>query len=51
MAVVSYSKNFQNMMALAVRLDDNFNRLNNLKRVNLTKYPNKKKERDPDAIN
>jgi hypothetical protein len=50
-AVVSYPKNFQDIMALAVHLNDNFNRLNDSKKVNLIKYPNKKKERDPDVIN
>jgi hypothetical protein len=51
MAVVSYFENFQNIMALAIRLDDNFNRLNEFKKINPTKYLNKKKERDPNAIN
>jgi hypothetical protein len=50
MAVVSYPKNFQDMVALAVRLNDSFSRLNDLKRLSPTKYPNKKKERDLDAM-
>jgi hypothetical protein len=49
MAVVSYPENFKDIVILAVRLDDNFARLNDLKRTNPTKYPNKKK--DPNAIN
>jgi hypothetical protein len=48
MAVVSYSENFEDMIILAVRLNDSFARLNDLKKTNLTKYPNKKK--DPNVI-
>jgi hypothetical protein len=48
MAVVSYPKNFKNIITLAIRLNDSFTRLNDIKKTNLTKYPNKKK--DPDAM-
>jgi hypothetical protein len=48
-AVVSYSKNFKDMVTLTVRLNDSFARLNDLKKMNPTKYPNKKK--DSNAIN
>jgi Zinc knuckle len=37
------------MITLTVRLDDSFARLNDLKKTNPIKYPNKKK--NPDAIN
>jgi hypothetical protein len=37
-------------MTLTVRLDDSFGRLDDLKRTNLIKYPNKKKEKDLNAI-
>jgi hypothetical protein len=44
MAVVSYPKNFKNIVTLTVRLDDSFARLNDLKKTNPTKYSNKKKD-------
>jgi hypothetical protein len=44
MAVVSYFENFEDIVTLTVRLDDSFTRLNDLKRTNPTKYPNKKKD-------
>jgi hypothetical protein len=49
MAVVSYPENFEDIITLAVRLDDSFARLNDIKKTNPTKYPNKKK--DPDVMN
>jgi hypothetical protein len=48
--VVSYSENFQDMVTLTVRLDDSFSRLNDLKRLNPTKYSNKKKEKNFNVI-
>jgi hypothetical protein len=44
MTVVNYPKNFENMITLTIRLNDSFTRLNDLKRTNLIKYPNKKKD-------
>jgi hypothetical protein len=49
MAVVSYFKNFKDMITLTVRLNDSFARLNDLKKTNPIKYPNKKK--DPNIMN
>jgi hypothetical protein len=49
--VVNYSENFQDIVAFAVRLDDSFSRLDDLKRINPTRYLNRKKEWDFDAIN
>jgi hypothetical protein len=42
-AVVSYPKNFEEIVTLTVRLNDSFTRLNDAKKTNPIKYPNKKK--------
>jgi hypothetical protein len=51
MTVINYPENFQDIIVFTIRLDDSFGRLNDLKKTNLIKYPNKKKERDSNVIN
>jgi hypothetical protein len=46
MTVVNYPENFKDIVTLAVCLDDSFTRLDDIKRINPTKYPNKKKDLD-----
>jgi hypothetical protein len=53
MAVVAYPDNFDKIINLAIRLDDNFKRLEHAQKKLDKKIRNSfhKKERDPDIMN